>query len=47
MKGVDTIARARREFLAHGRTITEIARDLHRAEHGAQDPALGRDVVPI
>jgi transposase len=29
MKGVDTIARVRREFYARGRTIKEIVRDLH------------------
>lgn len=29
MKGVDTIARVRREFFARGRTIKEIVRDLH------------------
>jgi transposase len=29
MKGVDTIARLRREFYARGRTIKEIVRDLH------------------
>jgi hypothetical protein len=29
MKGVDTIARVRREHLVRGKTIKEIARDLH------------------
>jgi transposase len=29
MKGVDTIARVRREFFVRGRTIKEIVRDLH------------------
>jgi transposase len=29
MKGVDTIARVRREFFVHGRTIKEIERELH------------------
>jgi AraC-like DNA-binding protein len=29
MKGVDTIARVRRERLVRGKTIKEIARDLH------------------
>ena len=29
MKGVDTIARVRREFFSRGRTIKEIVRDLH------------------
>ena len=29
MKGVDTIARVRREHFVRGKTIKEIARDLH------------------
>ena len=29
MKGVDTIARVRREHLVRGKTIKEIVRDLH------------------
>ena len=29
MKGVDTIARVRREYLVRGRSIREIARELH------------------
>ncbi len=29
MKGVDTIARVRREFFVRGRSIKEIARELH------------------
>ena len=29
MKGVDTIARIRREFFIRGRSIKEIVRDLH------------------
>ena len=29
MKGVDTIARIRREFFVHGRSIKEIVRELH------------------
>ena len=29
MKGVDTIARIRREFFSRGRSIKEIVRDLH------------------
>jgi orotate phosphoribosyltransferase-like protein len=29
MKGVDTIARVRREFFVRGRTIKEICRELH------------------
>ena len=33
MRGVDTIARVRREFFARGRTIREIARDLHIARN--------------
>ena len=33
MKGVDTIARVRREFFARGLTIKEIARDLHIARN--------------
>ena len=33
MKGVDTIARVRREFFARGRTIKEISRDLHIARN--------------
>lgn len=33
MKGVDTIAKVRREFYQHGRTIKQIARDLHVARH--------------
>jgi len=33
MKGVDTIAKVRREFYQHGRTIKQIARDLHVARN--------------
>ena len=33
MKGVDTIARVRREFFQRRRTIKEIARDLHIARN--------------
>ena len=33
MKGVDTIARVRREFFVRGRTIKEISRDLHIARN--------------
>ena len=29
MKGVDTIARIRREFFIRGRSIKDIVRDLH------------------
>ena len=29
MKGVDTVARIRREFFVRGRTIKEIVRELH------------------
>jgi DNA-binding NarL/FixJ family response regulator len=29
MKGVDTIARIRREFFVRGKTIKEIVRELH------------------
>jgi orotate phosphoribosyltransferase-like protein len=29
MKGVDTIARIRREFFIRGRSIKEVVRDLH------------------
>jgi orotate phosphoribosyltransferase-like protein len=29
MKGVDTIARVRREFFVRGRSLKEISRDLH------------------
>ena len=29
MKGVDTIARVRREFFVRGKSIKEISRDLH------------------
>ena len=29
MKGVDTIARIRREFFRHGKPIKEIVRELH------------------
>jgi DNA-binding NarL/FixJ family response regulator len=29
MKGVDTIARVRREFFVRGRSIKEITRELH------------------
>jgi hypothetical protein len=47
MKGVDTIARVRREHFVRGKTIKEIVRDLHMAGHGAQDPAVGGDGVRI
>ena len=33
MKGVDTIARVRREFFVRGRTIKQISRDLHIARN--------------
>ena len=33
MKGVDTIARIRREFFVRGKTIKQIARELHIARN--------------
>ena len=48
MKGVDTIARVRREFFVRGRTIKEICpRAARLAEHGAQDPAQRGDGVRV
>jgi predicted transcriptional regulator len=54
MKGVDTIARVRREHLVRGKTIKEIARDLHLSRNtvrkilrsGATSFAYERQVQP-
>jgi orotate phosphoribosyltransferase-like protein len=37
MKGVDTIARIRREFFIRGRSIKEIARDFHVSRNTARE----------
>src|SRR3954447_9880322 len=54
MKGVDTIARIRREFFARGRTIKEIVRELHVSRNtvrkvlrtGATEFTYEREVQP-
>ena len=54
MKGVDTIARIRREFFVRGRTIMEIVRDLHVSRNtvrkvlrsGATEFSHEREVQP-
>ncbi len=55
MKGVDTIARIRREFFIRGRSIKEIVRDLHVSRNtvrkvvrsGATTLAYEREVQPL
>ena len=55
MKGVDTIARIRREFFARGRTIREIVRELHVSRNtvrkvlrsGATEFSYEREVQPL
>ncbi len=55
MKGVDTIARIRREFFVRGRTIKEIVRDLHVSRNtvrkvlrsGATSFSYEREVQPL
>jgi transcriptional regulator with XRE-family HTH domain len=55
MKGVDTIARIRREFLVRGKTIKEIVRELHVSRNtvrkvlrsGATAFEYERDVQPL
>jgi transposase len=55
MKGVDTIARIRREFFARGRTIKEIVRELHVSRNtvrkvlrsGATEFSYEREVQPL
>jgi hypothetical protein len=55
MKGVDTSARIRREFLVRGRTIKEIVRDLHVSRNtvrkvlrpGATEFSYEREVQPL
>ena len=55
MKGVDTIARIRREFFARGRTIKEIVRELHVSRNtvrkvlrsGATEFSYERTVQPL
>ena len=55
MKGVDTIARIRREFFARGRTIKEIVRELHVSRNtvrkvlrsGATEFNYEREVQPL
>ena len=55
MKGVDTIARIRREFFIRGRSIKEIVRDLHVSRNtvrkvvrsGATALSYERDVQPL
>ncbi len=54
MKGVDTIARIRREYFVRGRSIKEIARELHVSRNtvrkvlrsGATEFAYAREVQP-
>ena len=55
MKGVDTIARIRREFFVRGRTIKEIVRELHVSRNtvrkvlrsGATEFSYEREVQPL
>jgi transposase len=55
MKGVDTIARIRREFFSRGRTIKEIVRELHVSRNtvrkvlrsGATEFTYEREVQPL
>ena len=55
MKGVDTIARIRREFFIRGRSIKEIVRDLHVSRNtvrkvvrsGATALSYEREVQPL
>ena len=55
MKGVDTIARIRREFFIRGRSIKEIVRDLHVSRNtvrkvvrsGAAALSYEREVQPL
>jgi orotate phosphoribosyltransferase-like protein len=54
MKGVDTIARIRREYFVRGRSIKEIVRELHVSRNtvrkvlrsGATEFAYAREVQP-
>ena len=54
MKGVDTIARIRREFFVRGKTIKEIVRELHVSRNtvrkvlrsGATEFTYEREVQP-
>jgi hypothetical protein len=55
MKGVDTIARIRREFFRHGKPIKEIVRELHVSRNtvrkvlrsGATAFSYAREVQPL
>ena len=55
MKGVDTIARIRREFFVRGKTIKEIVRELHVSRNtvrkvlrsGATEFTYARGVQPL
>ena len=55
MKGVDTIARIRREFFVRGKTIKEIVRELHVSRNtvrkvlrsGATEFTYEREVQPL
>jgi len=55
MKGVDTIARIRREYFVHRRTIKEIVRELHVSRNtvrkvvrsGETDSNYTREVQPL
>jgi transposase len=55
MKGVDTIARIRREFFVRGRTIKEIVRELHVSRNtvrkvlrsGATEFSYEREIQPL
>jgi len=55
MKGVDTIARIRREFFVRGKTIKEIVRELHVSRNtvrkvlrsGATEFIYQREVQPL
>jgi len=48
MKGVDTIARVRREYFVRGRPLKQIARDLHLSRNTVRKivrPAFGSGVT--
>jgi hypothetical protein len=55
MKGVDTIARIRREFFVRGKTIKELVRELHVSRNtvrkvlrsGATEFVYEREVQPL
>jgi predicted transcriptional regulator len=45
MKGVDTIARIRREFFVRGRTIKEIVRELHVSRNTVRKVVRSNDTA--